>query len=396
MNKAWINRRLGEALELAVDRVPVQYASSYRWAGVYSFGRGLFSRGVVQASATKYKWLHRLHADDFVMGKLKAWEGAVAVVPPAFDGFMLSPEFPTYRIDRHVLLPEFLRVLCTTPSFWDGLQGQSRGMGGRRERVNPDQLLKVEVPLPAVSIQRRIVDLISAVGRADQAALRVQERAAVARTALLNTLQTQHGSAEQTSLPTLLMTARAGGTPSRANAEFYRGAIPWLKSGEVRNDAIFSTEEHISEAALVASSAWLVPAGAVVVAMYGATAGAVGQLARPMATNQAVLALVVNEARISSRFLYHWLSHRTAAMKERAVGAAQPNLSKERVLEEPIPVLGLDEQAQWTDLQDALLRLEKAASNISERLQVVRQGILSELLSGDRRIPESYDDLLEA
>ena len=50
----------------------------------------------------------------------------------------------------------------------------------------------------------------------------------------------------------------------------------WLKSGEVAQDSILATEESLTEAGLRASAAWVVPTGAVVVAMYGATAGGAG------------------------------------------------------------------------------------------------------------------------
>ena len=40
----------------------------------------------------------------------------------------------------------------------------------------------------------------------------------------------------------------SGGTPSRANKEYYGGSIPWVKSGELREDIITDTEEKIMKA----------------------------------------------------------------------------------------------------------------------------------------------------
>jgi len=71
----------------------------------------------------------------------------------------------------------------------------------------------------------------------------------------------------------------SGTTPSRQKAErYYGGKIPWVKSGELREGEITKTEEMITTEALNETSLKLVPAGALLVAMYGATVGRVGQL----------------------------------------------------------------------------------------------------------------------
>jgi type I restriction enzyme S subunit len=150
-------------LTLTIDKVPVEPGREYELAGVYSFGRGLFRREPLRAEKTSYKHLHALRPGCFVMSKLKAWEGAVAVVQSEYEGSVLSPEFPTYDIDEEVLLPDYLHLLTTHEQFWDLLATQSTGMGGRKERVHQTRVLDVELHLPPVSAQRRIADVINAI-----------------------------------------------------------------------------------------------------------------------------------------------------------------------------------------------------------------------------------------
>ena len=88
-----------------------------------------------------------------------------------------------------------------------------------------------------------------------------------------------------------IATVFAGGTPSRANTEYYVGSNPWVKSGEVNARQIFNTEEHISDLAIIESSAKWAKAGSVLVAMYGATAGQVAKLMIDATLNQAVSAI---------------------------------------------------------------------------------------------------------
>ena len=84
----------------------------------------------------------------------------------------------------------------------------------------------------------------------------------------------------------------SGGTPSRAIPGFYGGEIPWVKSGEVNQSSIVRTEETITQAGLQVSSTHWVPSEVPLVAMYGATAGAVSWTKIRLTTNQAVLAVV--------------------------------------------------------------------------------------------------------
>ncbi len=148
-------RRLGDLLTLDLDQVEVVATDEYRIAGVYGFGRGLFERGPIQGSETSYGKLHRLHVSQLVVSRLKAFEGAIAVVPKTLDGWFLSPEFPTFRCIEDELDPRYLAHVCRSPEFWSMLAATSKGIGARRERVHADDLLHLELKVPSVDEQRR-------------------------------------------------------------------------------------------------------------------------------------------------------------------------------------------------------------------------------------------------
>src|SRR5512137_641696 len=80
----------------------------------------------------------------------------------------------------------------------------------------------------------------------------------------------------------------SGGTPSRQKAEYFGGAIPWVKSGELEDGLICETDESITREGLANSSAKIFSAGTPLVALYGATVGRTGLLGIDAATNQAV------------------------------------------------------------------------------------------------------------
>lgn len=120
----------------------------------------------------------------------------------------------------------------------------------------------------------------------------------------------------------------SGGTPTRSNSEYWNGEINWFKSGEL-NDSVINTpsEEKITELGLVKSSATLFPAGTILIALYGATAGKLSILGVEGTTNQAVCGFYENLF-IDSRFLfYQFLFWREKYVSD-SWGQAQPNISQ--------------------------------------------------------------------
>lgn len=173
----------------------------------------------------------------------------------------------------------------------------------------------------------------------------------------------------------------AGGTPDRSRPEYFEGDIPWVKSGEVNLRKITKTEEHISEAALTESAAKLAESGAVLVAMYGATAGKVARLRVDAAINQAVLSVRTAGDELDNDFLFWLLESSAETLLSLCQGAAQPNLSKGLIdgLELAIPPL-LEQQKIAAILTAVDDKLDVIARQI-DATQTLKQGLMQTLFS---------------
>ena len=157
-----------------------------------------------------------------------------------------------------------------------------------------------------------------------------------------------------------------GGTPPRDRADRYfdGGTIPWVKSGELRESILTNTEEHVTEKALKETGIKLVPSGAILLAMYGATVGRLGILGVPATTNQAVCHIIPDPTQADIRYLFHSLRTRVPALLARRVGGAQPNISQGIVRDLDIPLPPLAEQrriAEVLDRAEALRAKRRAA-----------------------------------
>lgn len=182
----WPRVMLGAVLRTDLHQTPVDTTATYDVAGVYSFGRGLFTRGRIDGSQTSYQKLNRLAAGQLVMSRLKAWEGALATVDDRYDGWYLSPEFPTFTPDVEAIDPRFLNAIVTSKSFWSTLGGSSKGMGARRERVHAERLLEQEIPLPPIGVQRQLARSIDNLRKLKSARLASEGHLAAILPSLLN------------------------------------------------------------------------------------------------------------------------------------------------------------------------------------------------------------------
>ena len=125
-----------------------------------------------------------------------------------------------------------------------------------------------------------------------------------------------------------LAVVSSGATPSRKKPEYYEGTIPWVKTGEVAAGNIDETEECITEAAIRDSACRILPAGTILIAMYGQgdTRGKSAILNIEAATNQACAALEFKDE-IDARFALTFLQLCYDDLRNLSQGGNQKNLN---------------------------------------------------------------------
>ncbi|MGM9425867.1 restriction endonuclease subunit S [Hydrogenophaga sp. MI9] len=185
----------------------------------------------------------------------------------------------------------------------------------------------------------------------------------------------------------------SGGTPSRDQmARYYDGGtIPWVKSGELRESVITSTEEHVTEAALKETSVKLVSENALLVAMYGATVGRLGILGMPATTNQAVCHIVPDPARAEVRYLFRALETKVSEMLRRTVGGAQPNINQGIVRELTIPLPPLPEQRRIAAILDQADTLRTQRRAALAQLDSLTQSLFLDMFGDPISNPKKFE-----
>jgi type I restriction enzyme, S subunit len=155
----WLLVHLSEAISYVDESIPVITTESYPNFGIYSFGRGLFPKPPIEGTLTSAKSLRRARGNQFIYSRLFAFEGAYGMVTSQYDGAFISNEYPTFNCDPQLIRPEFLVAYFKSPTVWKTVATGSKGLGDRRQRVQPAQVLAHQLWLPPLSYQNRLAEI---------------------------------------------------------------------------------------------------------------------------------------------------------------------------------------------------------------------------------------------
>jgi type I restriction enzyme, S subunit len=231
---AWIIKPIERA------EVPVT-GNSYRQVGVKLWGVGAYEREAIDGGGTRYKTLSRVEANDIIVNKIWARNGSVAVVPANLAGCYVSGEFPTFTPIPDKLDPRWFHWITKTRFFWDQCDAKSRGTSGKN-RIRPERFLEIEIPLPPLPEQRRIVAWIEELAAKINEARGLRQKAArEAETLMTSQLRAayslerkQYGSTRLEQL----ITEAGYGTSEKCSPERDEGSVPVLRIPNVASERI--------------------------------------------------------------------------------------------------------------------------------------------------------------
>ena len=387
--------------------------------------------GTVPAATMKSSAVH-FKSGDVLYGRLRPYLNKV--FRPTFEG-LCSAEFIVFpeneRIDGR-----YLQYFLNSGAF---VRFATHLNAGDRPRVDFDQIAPYKIPVPSLERQREIVaEIEKQFSRLDEAVANLQRvkanlkryKASVLKTAvegrLVETEATQarrEGRTYETSeqllrrileerrteqkraiksgevsphgeMPELpegwvwttlgqCFRVAVGATPSRKEAAYWNGDIPWVSSGEVQLGRIRHTEEHITSLGLANSSTQINPAGSVMIGMIGQgrTRGQAAILDIEAANNQNCAAIWVSRTAVPPEFVFSWLLSRYIETRSEGSGNNQQALNKRLVEQIPLPLPPLAEQIRIVAEVDRHLSIvrevEVEVDTNLKRAQALRQATLA-------------------
>ena len=283
--------------------------------------------------------------------------------------------------------------------------------GAAQPKLSQANLLRIEIPLPPLPVQRRIAGILSAYDdliENNQRRIAILERMARAlyREWFVHFRYPGHESVPLVDSPlgpipqgwevrTVAdsFSVVGGGTPSR-NIEKYwsEGTIQWFSPTDLTSTKsmfIDDSRDHITQTGLAESSARLFPAGCIMLTSR-ATIGAVSINTHEACTNQGFITCIPNQ-RVPMYFLFHWIKDNVATFERMASGATFKEISRgvfKRIdFLHPANSLVMQFENLIMPIAEQILSLQRQTQN----LRRTRDLLLPRLLSGQLDVGELDD-----
>ena len=238
--------------------------------------------------------------------------------------------------------------------------------------INKTQFSKFKIPVPPMEVQEQIVAELDKINETigDCREL-LRNLDALAQSLFYDTFgdpTTFHNRWEISTLGENC-TFIGGGTPSKSNADFYSGNIPWATVRDMSNFLLSSTELKITEEAIKLSATNLLPKGTIVISTHVGL-GKICKLMQDTAINQDLKGVILNERLIDTFFVY-WYLNMAPHIIANGRGATVKGVTLDFMRSLKIPVPPLELQEKFAERIEQIEEQKKIVENTIAELQTL-------------------------
>ena len=245
------------------------------------------------------------------------------------------------------------------------MQNEITGKSGATfASINRSDIEKIRIPLPAIDVQSEIVTEIQGYQKIIDGA-----RAVIDNYRPHIPIDPEWPMVELGSIASF----GSGGTPSKENASFWTGTIPWVSAKDMKTDVLYDASTHVSEMAAENSATRIAPVGSLLILVRGmglANGVPICELAVPCAFNQDVKAINPSNS-VSATFLRLMLKQEEPQFKRILETAAHGTLkiNTDDLSRIRFPLPHIDVQRRIVAEIEAEQRLVDANRELVERFE---------------------------
>ncbi|MDD5716680.1 MAG: restriction endonuclease subunit S [Sulfuricurvum sp.] len=302
----------------------------------------------------------------------------------------ISPQLTKLKTND-LLKPKYLYYYFYSEPFLN--QFVDLTMGSALRFISLTKTKKIEIPVPPLSEQQRIVSkldlLFTKIDKSIELHQKNMDEADAFMGSVLNEVFGElDGQHKKEKLEKFDQKMSAGGTPLRTKNEYWEnGTIEWFSSGELNQQFTLPAKERITDEGLKNSSAKLFSKGTLLIGMYDTAAMKMSILHTDGSCNQAIVGIKPNEDELNIFFLKYQLEYLKPKILEERQGVRQQNLnlSKIKNVEIEFPPLPI-QQKVVVYLDSVSEKMEKVKTIQKEKmdsLKALKASILDKAFRGE-------------
>ena len=290
------------------------------------------------------------------------------------DVCIISSSYSVFEIiDTTKLLPEYLMLWFSRPEF--DRYARYNSHGSVREIFDWDEMCRVELPVPSIVEQQKIVSNYNAITKRIQLKQKINENLEKTAQYLFDELNINKESFEEKTIAEISNSVICGKTPSTAEKEYWGSDIPFITIPDMHGKNFISqTERYLSLKGKSSQENQTLPPKSICVSCI-ATVGLVSMTTTTSQTNQQINSIICKEG-ISPFYVFLTLKGMDEELKRLGAGGSTTlNISKSLFSSIKIKIPNKKEmelfENEISPFFDSILMNEKEISKLQKLKQLV-------------------------
>ena len=313
--------------------------------------------------------------------------GQIVFIPQdsRYDRYVISQSQFRVRCNDKVL-PEYLVYYFHTPIGQHKLLSNASQVGVPALARPSSTFQQIEVELPELSIQKRVVEIITAIQKKIENNQELNDNLEQQAQSYFQELFVDNADPEW-AIGTIsdLGTIVGGSTPSKAKPEYYtESGIAWITPKDLsinKSKFVSHGENDITELGLKNSSAAIMPEGTVLFSSR-APIGYIAIAAGEVTTNQGFKS-VVPKPEIGTPFVYFFLKNTLPVIEGMASGSTFKEVSGSTMKNVPAVIPDAETLAKFSDFCAPIFAQQRILEEQNQSLATLRDNLLPKLMSGE-------------
>lgn len=309
-----------------------------------------------------------------------------------------STEFHVFRTDSKYVDNRYIFYFIRSHEFISDATSSMTGAVGQ-QRVPKGFIESYKVPFPPLKEQRRIADRIESLfEKLDKAKELIEEarngfekrKSVVLEKAFRGELtekwrhDTKINGVKDTKFEELFAFI-GGGTPSKANKEYWNGEINWASVKDIKNSYLYDTIDKITEKGVKNSSTNVAKNGEIIL-VTRISPGKVTIAQKDIAINQDLKIVRPKIEEIEYKYMYYLFLYKEKELISKSQGTTVKGITISELNKIQISLPVLEEQKEIVRILDKLLEEETKIENLSqleEQIELIKKSILAKAFRGE-------------